>query len=60
MKDFLDIVGFIYLAFLLVFFGLGFVESDKKDHLCGKPLLKMELLFPSYRVGCWLGTPIGK
>lgn len=58
MKDCLFIFGALYLILSFTFCGGGFIQSGTSFGLCDKPMLKMEILFPSYRVGCWLGTPI--
>lgn len=56
----LFLAGFVYLFFLLGIMVPGIADSDYPNRGCSSKLKRIEILFPTYRLGCWLGKPIGE
>ena len=49
----------LYIMFSVVAFGFGSLgySRDKWNNKCLEPTRRFEILFPTYRLGCWLTAP---
>lgn len=54
--------GFVYLILSITLIAVGISDRNaytgffKND--CDKPMTRIEVLFPAYQLGCWLGKPL--
>lgn len=49
------ITMFLYYIFAVIHLHFGIMDAPK----CDKTLYRWEYFMPTYRLGCWLGEPVG-
>jgi hypothetical protein len=55
MKDFLTPFAFAYVAVLFIFLFVGTMAGIGNDDSCATEVNRIEVLIPTFRLGCWLG-----
>lgn len=57
----ITVFGYIFINLATVLAGIEASEWDPHritNQKCNSPLVRIEYVFPGYRVGCWLGQPM--
>lgn len=62
MKDLvLHLVAVIAAFYAVLFLGLacvGVLERQEYSGACDEPKIRIEYVFPAFRIGCWLGESV--
>lgn len=58
MKDAMYVFGMVILVISVLSVFIGIVDAGPNSK-CDGPKARIEYVLPAYRIGCWLGSPVG-